>query len=230
MISTPTGRWIRSRPRRDRIQLPFGVEIISNFSKFSCRQGRNCPHSRWDRVYVVYFCPFRLFKALSKTAATRKVFIDSSIEFVRARGFDGIDIDWEYPVGDEDKQLYSKLIKVHSEWLEYGQRLQVRIENFGKIRDGWRYRRAVGFKCDDCTRIQMRRLHDRIQLPVWIDVGGPTVGPTLVGPCPADAPGQAHRRGTGLRSWGPQWTRPETISQFSKVFSWWYCCRNRALF
>ena len=48
MISTPTGSWIRSRRRRDRIQLPVGVEIISNFSKFSCRQGRNCPHSRWD--------------------------------------------------------------------------------------------------------------------------------------------------------------------------------------
>ena len=50
MISTPTGSWIRSRLRRDRIQLPVGVEIISNFSKFSFRQGRNCPHSRWDRV------------------------------------------------------------------------------------------------------------------------------------------------------------------------------------
>ena len=50
MISTPTGSWIRSRRRRDRIQLPVGVEIISNFSKFSCRQGRNCPHSRFDRV------------------------------------------------------------------------------------------------------------------------------------------------------------------------------------
>ena len=46
MISTPTGSWIRSRLRRDRIQLPVGVEIISNFSKFSCRQGRNCPHSQ----------------------------------------------------------------------------------------------------------------------------------------------------------------------------------------
>ena len=46
MISTPTGSWIRSRRRRDRIQLPVGVEIISNFSKFSWIQGRNCPHSR----------------------------------------------------------------------------------------------------------------------------------------------------------------------------------------
>ena len=36
MISTPMGSWIRSRLLRDRIQLPVGVEIISNFSKFSC--------------------------------------------------------------------------------------------------------------------------------------------------------------------------------------------------
>ena len=32
MISTPTGSWIRLRRRRDRIQLPDGVETMSNFS------------------------------------------------------------------------------------------------------------------------------------------------------------------------------------------------------
>ena len=31
MISTPTGSWIRSRQRRDRIQPPVGVEIIVGF-------------------------------------------------------------------------------------------------------------------------------------------------------------------------------------------------------
>ena len=51
MISTPTGSWIRSRRRPH--QLPVGVEIISNFSKFSCWQGRNCPHSRWGLTYVL---------------------------------------------------------------------------------------------------------------------------------------------------------------------------------
>ena len=52
MISIPTGSWWSWwGRRRDRFQLPVGVEIISNFSKFSCRQGRNCPHSRWDTVY-----------------------------------------------------------------------------------------------------------------------------------------------------------------------------------
>ena len=48
----PDGQLMGWGLRRDRIQLPVGVEIISNFSKFSCRQGRNCPHSRWDIVYT----------------------------------------------------------------------------------------------------------------------------------------------------------------------------------
>ena len=53
MFSTPTGSWIRSRRRRrrDRIQLPVGVENISNFSKFSCRMSRDCPSFRWYNWY-----------------------------------------------------------------------------------------------------------------------------------------------------------------------------------
>ena len=35
IISTPTGSWSWWGLRRDRIQLPVGVEIILNFSKFS---------------------------------------------------------------------------------------------------------------------------------------------------------------------------------------------------
>ena len=50
MFSTPTGSWIRSRRRRDRIQLPVGVENISNFSKFSCRKWHDCPPFRWVQV------------------------------------------------------------------------------------------------------------------------------------------------------------------------------------
>ena len=51
MFSTPTGSWIRSRLRRDRIQLPVGVENMSNFSKFSCRKWRDCPNpSKWRTV------------------------------------------------------------------------------------------------------------------------------------------------------------------------------------
>lgn len=69
------------------------------------------------------------FHAMTQTAATRKIFIDSCIEFLKEYPFiDGIDIDWEYPGidrekdpndqwdrgcpgGPEDKENYTALMK-----------------------------------------------------------------------------------------------------------------------
>lgn len=49
------------------------------------------------------------FHAMAKTSATRKVFIDSVIEFLNTYPFvDGIDIDWEYPGIDRPTDPYDQ--------------------------------------------------------------------------------------------------------------------------
>lgn len=51
------------------------------------------------------------FKDMSKTRYTRQTFIYSAIPFLRDRNFDGLDIDWEYPKGGDDKKNYVLLLK-----------------------------------------------------------------------------------------------------------------------
>ncbi|TJZ73971.1 glycoside hydrolase family 18 protein [Chitiniphilus eburneus] len=58
------------------------------------------------------------FSDAAATPGSRKVFADSAVEFIRDHGFDGVDIDWEFPVEGgaenmkhrpEDKQNYTLL-------------------------------------------------------------------------------------------------------------------------
>ena len=59
------------------------------------------------------------FSDVALTPASRKLFIDSVVQFIRDNNLDGLDIDWEYPnsVGNgnvhrpEDKQNYTALLK-----------------------------------------------------------------------------------------------------------------------
>ncbi|XP_063916520.1 probable chitinase 10 [Zophobas morio] len=51
------------------------------------------------------------FKDMASTRYARQTFIFSAIPFLRDRGFDGLDIDWEYPKGSDDKKNYVLLLK-----------------------------------------------------------------------------------------------------------------------
>ncbi|KAK8767755.1 hypothetical protein V5799_005467, partial [Amblyomma americanum] len=52
------------------------------------------------------------FKEMASNSYNRRLFIFSSLNFLRRRKFDGLDLDWEFPRGNEDKKNFVELVKV----------------------------------------------------------------------------------------------------------------------
>lgn len=48
---------------------------------------------------------------MSATRYSRQIFVFSAIPFLRERNFDGLDMDWEYPKGSDDKKNFVLLLK-----------------------------------------------------------------------------------------------------------------------
>lgn len=48
---------------------------------------------------------------MTATRYSRQTFIYSAIPYLRDRNFDGLDVDWEYPKGGDDKKNYVLLLK-----------------------------------------------------------------------------------------------------------------------
>ncbi|XP_072932280.1 probable chitinase 10 [Epargyreus clarus] len=51
------------------------------------------------------------FKEMSASRYARQTFIYSAIPYLRDRNFDGLDVDWEYPKGGDDKKNFVLLLK-----------------------------------------------------------------------------------------------------------------------
>lgn len=73
--------------------------------------------------YLIYYFFFlggwsfgtQRFKDMASNRYNRQLFVFSAIKYLRDRDFDGLDLDWEFPRGADDKKNFVLLLKVSME-------------------------------------------------------------------------------------------------------------------
>ena len=97
----------------------------SNFTRLNTLKQTN-PHLK-TLISVGGWSWSGRFSDVALTETSRAVFADSAVDFIVKYGFDGVDIDWEYPVSGglstnirrpEDKQNFTLLLKTIREKLD----------------------------------------------------------------------------------------------------------------
>lgn len=115
------------------------------------------------------------FSDAALTDVSRTRFADSCVEFIKAYGFDGVDLDWEYPVSgglktnkyrEEDKENFTLLLKAIKE----------RFNDQGK-KDGKEYILSIagGAGIGYIQNVQLDKLHKYIDFAsiMTYDIHGP---------------------------------------------------------
>ncbi|KAG1697389.1 Chitotriosidase-1 [Nymphon striatum] len=74
-----------------------------------------------------------VFPAIAVNSQTREEFINTSISFIEKHNFDGLDIDWEYPIGP-DKDRFLLLLKSSRPLTAYNSPLYAEVVEVGPDR------------------------------------------------------------------------------------------------
>lgn len=90
------------------------------------------------------------FSPIAASREKRRIFVNSAVKFLNKYNFDGLDVDWEYPTGDEnweDKENFVYLIRELSKALPRGKLLTIALPAgwMGRYHSGYDVRKLAPY-------------------------------------------------------------------------------------